>query len=123
MLKINTKESQPLHFEAGLIGSLDTASAPQLEEFLKGVFGNHARSLRLDLAQLDYICSTGLRLLMSAAKHFKQSGGVYTVANPQPPVRKVIDIAKALPSETVFASAKEEERYFDDMQKKVPKHP
>lgn len=117
MLKINARESQPLHFEAALVGSLDTGTTPQFEEFLKGLIGNQAKSLRLDLAQLDYISSTGLRLLMSAAKHFKQSGGIYTVANPQPQVRKVIDIAKALPSETVFASAAEEERYFDEMQK------
>ena len=40
MLKINTRESQPLHFEAALIGSLDTGSAPQMEEFLKGLFNN-----------------------------------------------------------------------------------
>lgn len=124
MLKIDIRESQPLHFEATLIGDLDTAAAPRLEEFLKGIFDNQARSLRLDLAQLAYISSTGLRLLMSAARHFRQGNGIFTVANPQPQVRKVIEIAKALPSETVFASAQEEERYFDDMQKQVLKrHP
>jgi anti-anti-sigma factor len=123
MLKINAREPQPLHFEAELVGSLDTGSSPQLDEFLKTLLANQPKSLRLDLAHLDYVSSNGLRLLMTAARHFKQAGGVFTVANPQPQVRKVIDIAKALPAETVFASAAEEEKYFDDMQKKALKRP
>ena len=39
--------------------------------------------------------------------------------NLQPPIQKVFDILKAIPSLKVFASIQELDRYLDLMQKKV----
>ncbi len=56
-----------------LAGRLDTVTAPELEaelgEKLDGV-----RELTLDMAQLQYISSAGLRVLLAAQKRMNRQG-------------------------------------------------
>ena len=58
-----------------LEGRLDTTTAPQLEEELKASLDG-VTALTLDLGQLDYISSAGLRVLLSAEKTMKKQGGM-----------------------------------------------
>lgn len=56
-----------------MIGRLDTKTAPQLEQvFDAELFGVH--DLQLDLKELEYISSAGLRVLLKAAKAMKELG-------------------------------------------------
>ena len=48
-------------------GRLDTTTAPELDEELKASIGD-VTSLVLDFAELDYISSAGLRVLLAAQK-------------------------------------------------------
>ena len=56
-----------------LSGRLDTVSAPQLDEELKASIGD-VSELILDLANLDYMSSAGLRILLSAQKTMNKQG-------------------------------------------------
>lgn len=47
-----------------------------------------------DLAELEYISSAGLRVLMLASKNTKPIGGEIAVAAPQPVVREILDITR-----------------------------
>jgi anti-anti-sigma factor len=47
-------------------GELDLAGAPDLEAELQAVEASDARTIMLDLAGLQFIDSTGLRLLLTA---------------------------------------------------------
>ena len=69
------------------IGRVDTISAPELEAaiVLDGV-----EELVFDLAQVDYISSAGLRVLLSAQK--KMAGKSMKIANSKPAVKEVFDI-------------------------------
>lgn len=49
-----------------LVGELDIASAPQLERALEGVGSGASRRLIIDLAELSFMDSTGLRALLQA---------------------------------------------------------
>lgn len=51
----------------GIIGRLDTATAPVGEEKIKMIMLNHWK-VALDLSALDYISSAGLRVLLRVAK-------------------------------------------------------
>ena len=68
---IKTTENDALTVALG--GRLDTTTAPQLESEL-----NHSldgvTALTLDMAQLDYISSAGLRVLLAAQKRMNQQG-------------------------------------------------
>lgn len=59
--------------EIKLTGRLDTVTSPQLEEKLKkeleGVI-----NLQFDFAELEYISSAGLRVLLTASKKMKKQG-------------------------------------------------
>ena len=73
-----------------LAGHLDTLSAPQLEAELKASL-NDADSLVLDLADLDYVSSAGLRVLLSAHKAMSSKGGM-KVKNVNEIVQEVFEV-------------------------------
>ena len=58
-----------------LTGSLDTATAPDLERQLTPVLASPIKDLVFDLAQLKFISSAGLRVFSAARKILKERGG------------------------------------------------
>jgi anti-anti-sigma regulatory factor len=46
-------------------------------------------------------------------------GGKVAIVNPQPAVRKVLEIVKAIPSGGIFANVAELDAYLDAIQQKV----
>jgi len=70
-------------------GRLDTNTSPDLEAELKldGV-----RELVFDFAELEYISSAGLRVLMIAQKAMMAAGGSMSVSSPNAGVKNVFDI-------------------------------
>jgi len=102
-----------------LKGELDTSTAPQLAPVMEGLQENPPKMLVLDLARLDYISSAGLRYVFQMKKLMKSSGGDFVISEPSPQVRKVFDIVKAVPVQSVFASTAELDDYLDKMQRKV----
>lgn len=59
--------------EIKLTGRLDTVTAPQLEEKLKKELEG-VTNLQFDFAELEYISSAGLRVLLTASKKMKKQG-------------------------------------------------
>lgn len=70
-------------------GRVDTVTAPELEAGLK--FGD-ATCVAIDLANVPYMSSAGLRLLLTAHKTMLGRGGELQIANVQPSVKEVLDI-------------------------------
>jgi len=70
-------------------GRVDTVTSPELAAALK--FGD-ATCVVLDLANVPYMSSAGIRLLLSAHKTLHGNGGELQIANVQPAVREVLDI-------------------------------
>ncbi len=58
-----------------VIGRLDTTTAPELEAALQANLGDTA-SLVLDFAELQYISSAGLRVLLGAQKLMNKQGSM-----------------------------------------------
>ena len=56
-----------------VIGRLDTVTAPQLEAEFKGNI-NGVEKLVLDFAELEYLSSAGLRVLLAAQKVMNKQG-------------------------------------------------
>jgi anti-sigma B factor antagonist len=102
-----------------LSGSLDTATAPDLERKLTPVLGGHVKDIVFDLAQLKFISSAGLRVFSSTRKTLKERGGQASFINMQPQIQKVFEIMKALPGVAVFTSTAELDHYLAVQQRKV----
>jgi anti-sigma B factor antagonist len=61
-----------------LVGRLDTTTAPTLDKTINEDLGN-TNNLVLDLKQLEYISSAGLRVLLSAQKKFQKIGSMKVI--------------------------------------------
>jgi anti-anti-sigma factor len=101
-----------------LTGSLDTATAPELERQLAPVLGGKVKDLVFDLAHLKFISSAGLRVFSAARKTLKERGGQTSFVNMQPQIQKVFEIMKALPGVAVFQSTAELDHYLAVQQRK-----
>ena len=105
-----------------LRGRLDTESAPTLEARLQPLLDSPAVAAALfDLAELEYIGSAGIRVLVKVRKALEARGGGVAVANLQPMVRQVFDIVKALPSVDVFDTDAELDAFIESMRRRSPR--
>jgi anti-anti-sigma factor len=95
-----------------LAGSLDTATAPELERQLAPVLGSLVKDLVFDLAQLKFVSSAGLRVFSTARKTLKERGGQASFVNMQPQIQEVFEIMKSLPGVAVFRDVAELDRYL-----------
>jgi len=68
-------------------GRVDTITAPDLEAAIET---DGIDELVFDLANVDYISSAGLRVLLSAQK--RMAGKSMQIANSRPAVKEVFDI-------------------------------
>ena len=73
-----------------VIGRLDAATAPQLEKELNAYFGI-IKTLTLDLKELEYIASAGLRVLLVAQKRMNKQGSM-TIKNVSEAVQEVLEM-------------------------------
>ncbi len=67
------KEKNGKELTLFIIGRLDTTTAPQLESELKQSISG-VEKLVLDLKELEYLSSAGLRVLLSAQKVMNKQG-------------------------------------------------
>jgi anti-sigma B factor antagonist len=72
-----------------LVGRFDAAEAETVDRALKAVTG----PLFLDCAELDYISSAGLGVLIEAHKRLAAAGHALTLSNLVPRVRNVFGYA------------------------------
>ena len=74
-----------------LAGTLTVASTPNLEAAFADLPEN-VTEVTLDLTELDYVASAGLRVIVSENKKAHQNGGVVRLANPNDEVMEVFDV-------------------------------
>jgi anti-sigma B factor antagonist len=81
-------------------GEIDLHSAPQLRaELLKAVDAAHPKVV-IDLAEVTFIDSTGIGVLVGALKRAREKGGALNFCGVQTRVKRVFEITglmKALP--------------------------
>lgn len=75
-----------------LSGELDIASAPLLDRTLLGTETIELRSVALDLRELRFIDSSGLRAILSEQERCEQSGRRLTVITGSQRIRRLFDI-------------------------------
>ena len=74
-------------------GRLDASAAPTFEKALLSAIKEDSSKLIIDLADLAYISSAGLRALLVGAKEIKAKGGKMILAASNESVKKVFDIS------------------------------
>jgi len=82
------KEAKKLTLK--IAGRLDTTSAPEMEKAVKENIGG-IEELVIDLGQLEYISSAGLRVLLSAQKTMNTQGSM-KVVNVSDTIMEIFEI-------------------------------
>ena len=92
-VKVSTKEYK--HADLVIVaGRVDGSTAPQLEQALKKIIGGGRFRIVVDLADVDFMSSAGLRALLSALKetHKFNRGDVY-LAGMRDKIKKAFELA------------------------------
>ena len=77
--------------ELRLEGRLDSVAAPAAQEAFLKVAGEWAK-ITLNFANLAYISSAGLRVLLLLQKQVNRTGGSLTLTNVSPAVMEVFEL-------------------------------
>jgi anti-sigma B factor antagonist len=77
-----------------LSGELDISTAPRLEEDLRRVEAGRPSRIVLDLERLEFLDSTGLRLLILADNRARDEGRQLAVARANEMVRRVFRLTR-----------------------------
>lgn len=75
------------------IGRLDSTTSPEFEKNLDEYLKPPVCHLLLDFDDLDYISSAGLRVVLNAAKVFREAQWRFAACNMQDHVREVFEIS------------------------------
>ena len=84
-IKINANETI-----VKLDGRLDTVTSPELEKAIENDIGN-TKNLVLDIKDVEYISSAGLRIILAAQKKMNKLGSM-KVINVCPEVMEVFEL-------------------------------
>lgn len=118
-LKVDCEQKAADVFVVRLDGSLNSNTYPTLEDQLAAIVEQKPRIVVMDMQQLEYLSSAGIRVILKSRDAIKKKEGKLVFMHLQPQIRKVFDIINALPSMKVFTSVQELDDYLDAMQKAV----
>ncbi len=90
-----------------IAGNLDTQTSPVTQEQLTQLIQDGATKILLDFEKLNYISSSGLRVLLVAAQRLKDTSGQLRICSPNTMVREVFDTAGFSEIFSVYSSQAE----------------
>ena len=91
-MEISTEELKQVSVMA-VTGRVDSATAPELESSLKKLVEAEKTQIVLDLKNVEYMSSAGLRAMVSTLKAVKRVNGDLRLASPSPRVEEVLRLA------------------------------
>jgi anti-sigma B factor antagonist len=95
-----------------LSGKLDATTAKTFEDKILAVINSGAQRLAVDLSQLDYVSSSGLRVFLLAAKQLQGTQGKIVLCALKDHVRQVFDLAGFSSVLSIYGSRDEAIRGF-----------
>lgn len=92
---------------AQVIGEVDVYTAPRLKDKLLQLERDGIHNIAIDLAQVGFIDSVGLGVLIGALRRARAGGGTLVLAGPNPRIRRILDITGLSSTFTVVQSVEE----------------
>lgn len=77
---------------ATLEGEMDTAAALEAEEVLKPIYNSEGKDVIIDCTNLEYIASSGLRILLSILKGAKANGSKVVMRGMNDDIKNVFKL-------------------------------
>ena len=97
-----------------VIGKLDASTSKALEVKILPLIASSQGKLVVDLSQLDYISSSGLRVFLLAAKRMDAAKGQMIICSLKDSVKQIFDIAGFSSFLTLAGSTEEAIKNLED---------
>ena len=88
-------------------GKMDTGTSPEADKYVSKLVDDGANNMVMNLDELDFISSTGLRVILSTGKKLMGSGGKLTLCSPNFTVNDVLKMSGFNRMFAVFDSEEE----------------
>lgn len=79
-------------FVATLAGEMDTAAATEAEEVLQPLYNSDGKDVIIDCTSLEYIASSGLRILLGILKGAKAAGSKVVMRGVNDDIKNVFKL-------------------------------
>ena len=90
---MNTKiEEIDAKYVATLEGEMDTAAAVEAEKVLKPIYNSNGKDVIIDCTNLEYIASSGLRILICILKGAKAGGSKVVLRGVNDDIKNVFKL-------------------------------
>ncbi len=76
-------------YVATLVGEMDTLAAQQTEKVLKPLYNSNGKDVIIECENLEYIASSGLRILLGILKGAKAQGSHVTLRHVNDDIKNV----------------------------------
>jgi anti-anti-sigma factor len=77
----------------GVDGRIDTATAPQFEEKVEDLISKGNFNMVLDFSGVEFLSSSGLRVMVTTRKRLREMGGDIVLAEPSERASDSLEIA------------------------------
>lgn len=92
-MKIQTEQNEQGLLVVRISGRIDPLTSPQLEEEFHRILSTGSPRMVVNLTEVTFISSTGLRVFLSALKNVKARRGDLKICGMDPNVEKIFKIA------------------------------
>lgn len=83
-------------------GRIDSSNASEFDQALKNIVDDGRYNIVLDLSQVNYMSSAGLRAIVAALRDTKKKRGDLRLANPSQRVNEVLSLSGLLSQFQIF---------------------
>jgi anti-sigma B factor antagonist len=91
-VEITTKEYRRVAV-VSVSGRIDTSTSTQFEETINDLIDKGHFNLVMDFDEVDFLSSSGLRILVTTRKRLREMGGDIVLANPSQRAADSVEIA------------------------------
>ncbi len=118
-LSIRIKQTKPGLVTLFPVGSIDSDTAPKLDQEVTRLLAEPIKTLVLDMEEVGFISSAGVGTIAKAKTLLNRQGAELAMINLQPQIKKVFEIIRLLPTFNVFESVQELDEYLAKVQNNI----
>ena len=100
-------------------GPVNSLTCKVLDREISAVLQENPQTVILDMADVDFVASSGVSAILTAKATLKEAGGVFAVVHLQAQVKKAFEVMHLLPTLDFFGSMAELDAYLAHVQAKV----
>jgi anti-anti-sigma factor len=118
-MKIDVTRDKNVRATVRISGNIDSGTVDSLKNELQQFIQKPPQSLVLDMAEVSYISSAGVGLLVKTKASMLKLKCEMGLVNVQPQIRKAFEIMHLLPALSVFQSVQELDNYLAKIQRRI----